>query len=174
MRTLRIAAFSIALFLAASFLLAQTPILSGNLYVPAIYSIVFGDPPDTDNVSIKKTAANQATVVGNVLFPTARTATRCTDSAGDAACSAAPAGSVVVDAADTATVVSTTAVTANSHIFLQIDASLGTLLSVTCNTQDGGTFDPRVTARTAATSFTVTVDTGPTTNPLCLSYYIIN
>lgn len=102
------------------------------------------------------------------------TTTNCSDSAGAAACGAAPAGSVVVDAAATETVVSTTAVTANSQIFLQVDSSLGTRLSVTCNTEDPDTFDARVTARTAATSFTITLDAGPTTNPLCLSYFIVN
>ena len=115
-------------------------------------------------------------LVSSVQFdaPLYSTATNCSDSAGDAACAAAPAGSVVVDASDTTTVVSTTAVTANSQIFLQVDASLGTRLSVTCNTQDADVFSPRITARTAATSFTITLDAGPTTNPLCLSYYIIN
>lgn len=68
MKTFRIVVFSIALFLAASFLLAQTPALSGNLYVPAIYSIVFGDPPNTDNISIKKTAASRATVTGTLAI----------------------------------------------------------------------------------------------------------
>lgn len=118
------------------------------------------------------------TTLGDPAVSTASTifasATNCSDSAGDAACAAAPAGSVVVDASDTATVVSTTAVTADSQIFLQTDASLGTRLSVTCNTQANSTFNPRVTARTAGTSFTITVDAGPTTNPLCLSFLVVN
>ena len=111
---------------------------------------------------------------GRVEVPLVDTKTNCADSAGDAACGDAPAGAFVIDAADTNTVVSTTAVTANSQIFLQVDSSLGTRLGVTCNTQDPGTFDIRVTARTAATSFTVTADVGPTTNPLCVNYFIVN
>ena len=118
------------------------------------------------------------TTLGDPAVSTASTlfasGTACADSAGDAACGAAPVGHVVVDAADTTTIVSTTAVTANSQIFLQTDASLGTKLSVTCNTQANSVFNPRVTARTAGTSFTITVDAGPTTNPLCLSYLIVN
>lgn len=97
----------------------------------------------------------------------------CTDSAGDAACSAAPAGAFVIDAADTNTVVSTTAMTANSQVFVQFDSSLGTRLSVTCNT----TWEyPQVTARSAGASFTVTVGdgSGPVTNPACFSYFIVN
>jgi hypothetical protein len=125
-----------------------------------------------------KRASNVFSVLGDFssTLTTAllASATNCADSAGDAACSAAPAGAVVVDATDTTTVVSTTAVTANSEIFVQIDAGLGTRLGVTCNTQAASVFNPRVTARTAATSFTITLDAGPTTNPLCLNYFIVN
>ncbi len=101
--------------------------------------------------------------------------TNCADSAGAAACGAAPAGAFVIDAGSTSTVVSTTAVTANSRIFLQEDSSLSTELSVTCNTQSSLTLGAlRVTARTAATSFTATLEVGPTTNPMCVNYWIIN
>ncbi len=100
------------------------------------------------------------------------TVTNCSDGAGAAACSAAPAGSVVIDAAGTTVVVSTTAVTANSQIFVQEDSSLGTKLSVTCNTTTGR--DYTVSARTAATSFTITASAAPVTNPACLSYFIVN
>ena len=96
----------------------------------------------------------------------------CSDGAGAAACSAAPAGSVVIDAGATTVVVSTTAVTANSQIFVQDDSSLGTKLGVTCNT--AAFRDYRVSARTAATSFTITASAAPVTNPACLSYSIIN
>lgn len=103
------------------------------------------------------------------------TGSNCTSSASPAVCSAAAAGSVVIAAAATSVVVNTTAVTANSQIFVQNDSSLGTKLSVTCNTQSSLVLGaPRVTARTAATSFTITIEVGPTTNPMCLSYAIIN
>jgi hypothetical protein len=70
-------------------------------------------------------------------------------------------------------VVDTTAVTANSQIFVQQDDTLGTKLSVTCNT---GILagPPAVTARSAATSFTVSVTAGLTVNPVCFSYFIVN
>jgi len=99
----------------------------------------------------------------------------CSDSAGAAACGAASAGSLVIDAAATTVVVSTTAVTANSQIFVTNDSSLGTRLSVTCNTQSSLVLGaPRITSRTAATSFTVKIEVGPTTNPMCLSFLIVN
>lgn len=116
-----------------------------------------------------------ATFVSTVSALGFQTSTNCSDSAGAAACGAAAAGSVVIDAASTSVVVSTTAVTANSQIFIQDDSGLSTRLSVTCNTQALGILGaPRVTARTAGTSFTVVVDVAPTTNPLCLSFSLVN
>ena len=68
-------------------------------------------------------------------------------------------------------VVDTTAVTANSQIMLTQDSSLGTRLSVTCDT----TADlPTVSARTAGTSFTITTAVTVGTNPECISYSIVN
>ncbi len=107
----------------------------------------------------------------NLNGATYTTTTNCADSAGAAACGSAAAGSVVIDAGATTVVVSTTAVTANSQIFVQYDSSLGTRLSVTCNTTPAL---PAVTARTAVTSFTITVPAAPVTNPACYSYYIVN
>lgn len=51
-------------------------------------------------------------------------------------------------------------------------SSLGTKLSVTCNTTLGRNYS--VTARTASTSFVITTDAAPVTNPACLSYVIFN
>lgn len=103
------------------------------------------------------------------------TETNCADSAGAAACGSASAGAFVIDAAATSTVVSTTAVTANSQIFLQEDSSLGTRLGITCNTQSVLVLgSPVVTARTAATSFTATTVLGSTTTPVCVNYWIVN
>jgi hypothetical protein len=33
---------------------------------------------------------------------------------------------------------------------------------------------PKVTARSAGSSFTASIEVGPTTNPLCISYAIFN
>jgi len=104
-----------------------------------------------------------------------KTATNCADSAGAAACGSAAAGSFVIDATATSTVVSTTAVTANSQVFVQEDSSLGARLGVTCNTQSILVLGaPVITARSTGVSFTATIVLGPTTNPMCVSYYIVN
>ena len=102
---------------------------------------------------------------------TYKTATNCADSAGAAACGSAAAGAFVVDASASTVVVSTTAVTNNSRIFVFFDSGLGAELSVTCNTTIPALYG--VTARTAATSFTLTA-TAPVTNPACFSYWIVN
>lgn len=116
-------------------------------------------------------ATSGLTTTGAFKAPLYQTTTNCTDSAGAAACGAAPAGSVVIDASATTVVVSTTAVTATSQIFITEDSSLSTRLSVTCNStisSDG------VTARTAGTSFTITTLAAPVANPRCFSYFIVN
>lgn len=111
------------------------------------------------------------TVGANVNLGAITTFTNCSSSAAPAVCGAAAAGSVVIAAAGTTVTVNTTAVTANSQIMLMYDASLGTRLSVTCNATEPALYG--VTARTPATSFTITASVS-VTNPICFSYIIIN
>jgi hypothetical protein len=98
-------------------------------------------------------------------------ATNCASSASPAVCGSSWAGRVAVAAAATTVVVDTTAVTANSEIHLQWDSSLGSALSVTCNTTQSLA---QVSAKTAATSFTITLASAPSTNPACLDFTITN
>ena len=91
-------------------------------------------------------------------------------------CSAAPVGrfSCATNASTGTCVVDTTAVTANSVIQIQPDSTLGTALSVTCNTTaDSGVTVPRVSARNPLVSFTITLGTF-TTNPECFTYIVVN
>jgi len=99
------------------------------------------------------------------------TVTNCADSAGAAACGSAAAGAFVVDVSSSSTVVSTTAVTANSEILITFDAGLGTRLGITCNSVVPPSYF--VSARTAGASFTLT-SSAPMTNPACFNYSIIN
>ena len=115
--------------------------------------------------------SNCTTVVNAQTLNLISTLTNCSSSASPAVCAAAPSGNVTVAAAATTKVVNTTAVTANSQILLTFDSSLGTKLGVTCNTTYVNAY---VTARTAGTSFTITVASAPTTNPACFSYTILN
>jgi hypothetical protein len=112
---------------------------------------------------------------GSITAPTYLTSGNCGSAASPAVCAAAAAGHVALAAGATTLVVDTTAVTVSSSIQLTRDDSVGSLLAVTCNTQGTLTLGtPRVTARTAGTSFTITVDVGPTTNPMCIGYTIMN
>lgn len=138
-------------------------------------SVLSISPTFTGAPAIAAATGTSVAVTTFVSGATYNTATNCTDSAGAAACGSAASGSFVIDASATATVVSTSAVTANSIIILQNDSSLGSRLSVTCNTQSSLVLGaPRVTARSASTSFTATIEVGPTTDPMCLNYWIIN
>ena len=151
-----------------------------NFYVPSVYSILFGIPGEPNSPGLSRSADSVLSLSGGSLsFPDAGTGlllipttTNCSSSAAPAVCAAAPAGSVVVAAAATTVTVNTTAVTASSQILLTEDSSLGTKLSVTCNTTTGRTYT--VTTRTAATSFVITSSAAPTTNPACLSYTVLN
>jgi hypothetical protein len=114
---------------------------------------------------------------GGLTAANFNTGTNCSSAASPAVCGSAAAGSVAIPTGTTSVTltVNTTAVTANSQIFLFPDDTLGTKLGVTCNstlaTLVGGM---AVTARTAATSFTVTYNGTIATNPLCVSYFIVN
>jgi hypothetical protein len=99
--------------------------------------------------------------------------TNCSSAASPAICGSSQAGSFAIPAAGTTVTVNTTAVTANSQIFVQQDDSLGTKLGVTCNTGILAN-PPAVTARTAGTSFTVSVTAGLAVNPVCFGYFIVN
>jgi len=96
--------------------------------------------------------------------------TNCSSSSG--VCGSAPSGGITIAAAATTVTVATTAVTANSNINISEDSTMGTRLSVTCNTTLGRTY--AVTTKTASTSFVITASAAPTTNPACLVYTIFN
>jgi hypothetical protein len=105
---------------------------------------------------------------------TIKTAGNCASSASPAVCGSSASGSVAVPAGTNPTLtVNTTAVTANSVIFLFEDESLGTKLSVTCQTAvlPSAQF---ITARVAATSFTFQANGTFAANPVCYNYLVVN
>ncbi len=123
---------------------------------------------NADRFSLSNTLADFAVATKAPLW---QTTTNCASAAAPAVCAAAAAGAVTVAAAATTVVVNTTAVTASSRIHVIQDDSLGTELSVTCYT--AAQTAPRVSAKTAGVSFTITV-TAPITNPGCYTYTIVN
>lgn len=131
-------------------------------------STACGGSTFTNGIHVDRNAKFSAD--GGVSAPSYSTVTNCASSTG--ACSAASAGMVSIAASGTTRTIATTAVTANSEIFVQEDSSLGTALGVTCNTTTGRIYT--VTARTAGTSFVITSSAAPTTNPACVVYRILN
>jgi hypothetical protein len=128
----------------------------------------------SNGLAVGTTAQFTVTGTGLTTAPLYATSTNCSSSASPAVCGAAAAGSVAIVAGTNPTiVVNTTAVTANSQIILTEDQSLGTKLGVTCNTTLP-TGAANVTARTAGTSFTAEITGVFSTNPVCVSYSIVN
>jgi hypothetical protein len=123
--------------------------------------------------AVAGTTTNSVVISNSIQIPGVNTTTNCSSSAAPAVCGSAAAGSFVIAASGTSVTVNTTAVTANSQIFIQEDETLGTKLSVTCNTGILAN-PPAITARTAATSFAVGITAGLAVNPVCFSYFIVN
>lgn len=99
-----------------------------------------------------------------------QTTSNCSSSSG--VCGSAASGSVSIAAAATTVTVATTAVNTNSNIVITENTANGTRLGVTCNTTAGRTY--AVTTLTAGTSFVITTNSAPVTNPACLNFWIIN
>ncbi len=91
------------------------------------------------------------------------------------ACGSASAGSFscATNASTATCVISTTAVTALSEIFVSQTSAKGTQLSVTCNTTADVPAGPRVASQSAGVSFTINLGT-VAVNPACYDYYIVN
>lgn len=118
--------------------------------------------------------AGKSLVGASISVPSFSTSSNCASDAAPAVCGSAAAGHFVIAASATSVTVNSTAVTANSEILIDEDQSVGTLFTpnITCNT--GITSLPVVSARTAGTSFTVTISAGLSTNPVCYGFTIIN
>ena len=139
-----------------------------------------GTNPDPHGIVVQGSAPSDfgtgVTTVGKIGTNTNCSATGTAANPSVASCANASAGSFscATNASGGTCTVNTTAVTANSEIFItqRTDTTTGTRLSVTCNTGIS-TVLPVITAVTAATSFTINLGT-ITTNPECFSYYIVN
>jgi hypothetical protein len=110
---------------------------------------------------------------GAVKAPFYDTSTNCVSSASPAVCGSAPTGAVLVPTGATPTlVIDTTAVTATSRIFLNVDESLSGL--GTCNSSLSTLPNPVVTARSPGVSVTITINATLVTNGACVSYFIVD
>ncbi len=112
------------------------------------------------------------TIMGGIKTSTMSSTSNCNSSASPATCGSSVAGSVSMATGGDTLTVNTSAVTANSQIFVMEDSSLDSRLGVTCNTAGGRTYV--ITNRSAGTSFTIKASKNITANPACFSYFIVN
>ncbi len=112
------------------------------------------------------------TISGPLKITNINTISNCNSTTTPSTCGLAVSGSVAMPTGGSTIVVNTSAVTANSQIFVTEDSSLGTRLGITCNTTTGRIYS--INARTAGTSFTIKSSANPATNKACLSYFIVN
>jgi hypothetical protein len=168
--------FSVTTSSAGSFALTGTTIADGgncSTYISGTTLTL----PASQSMSVKSDGTTIRATCTAQTFATISTSSNCSSSASPAVCGAAPAGSVALptNAISSSVVVNTTAVTANSQIILTTDDTLGTKLGVTCNstvaTLVGGL---TISGRTPGTSFTIANNVAVVTNPLCVSYIIVN
>jgi hypothetical protein len=121
--------------------------------------------------------AGSATFLEPVKATRFNTATNCASGASPAVCGSAAAGDVAVPTGATPTLqINTTAITANSQIQLTVTeaATVGTRLSVTCNSTLSTLVNPVETARVAGASVTIQMNSTLVTNPACVHYAIVN
>jgi hypothetical protein len=111
------------------------------------------------------------------IISNSTTNTNCASAASPAVCGTSAAGSVAVPTGATPTLqINTTAITANSQVFLTVTEAptTGTRLGVTCNTTLSTLVNPVETARVAGTSFTIQMNSTLAVNPACVHYEIVN
>lgn len=146
------------------------PLIIASTTPVANLSINGGGTVDGDVIGGVTPAAGSFTTLTGT---THKTTTNCAvNSASPAACGSAAAGVVAVPTLTTTYTVNTTAVTANSRIFLQPTSdNTGIPSSPTCATL-AVTAVNMISARVAATSFTFSLPS--TTGITCFGYWIVN
>jgi hypothetical protein len=110
----------------------------------------------------------------SVTSGTLNMSSQCVSIASPAACASASQGFFIIAAGSTSVTVNTTHTTGVGTIAVYPDTSIGSALGVTCNTTLASIVNPVITARTASTSFTVSIPGTLAVNPGCYSYTLIN
>ncbi|MEK7149442.1 MAG: hypothetical protein AAB757_00475 [Patescibacteria group bacterium] len=156
----------------------DTTLTGGNLFLQAgkaldvvVSGILNIGTSIANAINIGKSGIT-TTIHGLLNWTKMGTTSNCSSTTSPANCGSAPAGSVVMPAGNDTLTVNTTAVTANSQIFITEDFSLGSRLGIICNTREGRIYS--ISSRTTSSSFVITSNKAPVTNPACLSYLIVN
>lgn len=94
----------------------------------------------------------------------------CVTASSPASCQGSTFGSVAIAPGRSSLLVNTNAVQSNSHIFLQEDQSLDSVLKVDCDSGVGAA--PRVSTRDAGHSFTIVLPAAPVLHYACFSFWV--
>jgi hypothetical protein len=96
----------------------------------------------------------------------------CVSAASPASCGYTASGIVALPAGSNTLTINAPFVSSTSRILVNEDMTLGSQLGVTCNTLGGRTYS--ITSKTSGTSFNITANAAPTTNPACLVFHFEN
>jgi hypothetical protein len=121
-----------------------------------------------------QTTTGNESITGSQTAATFKTATVGISSSSPAALGSAASGHFVVAAGATTVGASTTAVTLNSDIAVQLEATTP-IAGTTCNSSiTVASSTPIITSKVAGNGFNMTIASAPLTNPFCYSYSITN
>jgi len=143
---------------------------TGTLRMRNGSSVCWQNKEESASLCQSTTPQDSFTFDGGVSTPAYFTAANCASF--QAQCGSAAAGSVAFPAESTSINIYTTVVTQQSQIFVQEDASLGTILGINCNATLGRTY--QISGRTPGVGFRITTNAAPNGNAACLSYHIVN
>jgi hypothetical protein len=133
-------------------------------------------PPSSTLTNLVTTDTSTVNQFGSgVLSSTYGTTANCASTTGS--CGSAAAGAVTIASGSATTVtVSSSAVTSASDIKVQYDESVGGRFSggVTCSTATGTETASYWVSAKSAGSFTIKTNSGSRTNPICLTYMVVN
>jgi hypothetical protein len=160
---------------------AAENLVTHDTYVDGLLTIGGGGPGSPGDTGLSRESAGvvdfgngtQGNVTGTIKPAKYATGTNCAvNSVSPAACASAASGVFAIPASQTTYTVNTTAVTANSRIFLQpVTDNTGIPSAPTC-VSPSVTADTTQASRVAGTSFTITLST--IASITCYNYWIVN
>jgi len=155
---------------------------SVTIYGPVLYLVPLGAISDNEALEFINSAAtvDSNCSVGSICgiaghpFVAAAfgTLANCVSSSQPALCKSAATGSFIIPVNSVSATVLTSAVTANSQIFITEDSSLEKRLGMPCDAKGGMSF--RIAERKPGQSFSVTTSQPSAQRAICLSYGIFN
>lgn len=154
----------------------KTPSVGGSVENTAVHFTGGLYAGTTDQWAVDTTGASSGTTYTASSYMSAatyKTATVGSSSSSPAALGSAAAGHFVIAAGATTANASTTAITANSSVSVNLEKE-SPIAGVTCNTTVNASSSPIQVNKIAGNGFIATIPSAPVTNPFCYNYRITN